>query len=231
MNTQNHLAALILARGGSRGIPRKNIKDLNGIPLIGWTLRAAEHANCFQSIWVSTEDEEIAYICQKYSCSVHHRSSEYSGDNVSSIAAVKEFLSHHKEITHVGLLQCTSPCVQPLFLSQAANLLLAADYDSVFAANRKFHLRWTSSQFDDGVTPLNFDPKKRPQRQAWAGELVECGMFYFATTELIVDQNALQGGKCGVVEIPEEYSLDIDTPYDWLIAEAVVPKYGYKGEI
>lgn len=220
------ITCLILARGGSKGIPLKNIKILNGIPLLGWTLRAARDWKRFESIWVSTDNDEIAHVARHFGAQVHRRSADVSGDETPSIDAVQEFLSSHEEVDILALVQCTSPCLQPPFLEEAYQMICRQNYDVVFSVCRTHHLRWTEIENGGSTNAVNFDPAKRPRRQDWTGELVECGMFYFVTAELI-KLGLLQGGKCGYVEIPREYALEIDSYYDWLIAEAVIPKYGF----
>ncbi|XP_057261176.1 N-acylneuraminate cytidylyltransferase isoform X2 [Pezoporus wallicus] len=92
-----HLAALVLARGGSKGIPLKNIKLLAGVPLVGWVLRAAADAGVFHSIWVSTDHDEIEKVAKQFGARVHRRSPEVSQDSSTSLEAIREFLNHHHE--------------------------------------------------------------------------------------------------------------------------------------
>ena len=73
----------------------------------------------------------------------------------------------------------------------------------------------------ESTEPLNFQAESRPRRQDWAGEIVENGMFYFATRQLVLS-GLLQGGRCGYVEIPAEYSVEIDSPFDLAFAEQVM---------
>ncbi|XP_038011058.1 N-acylneuraminate cytidylyltransferase isoform X2 [Motacilla alba alba] len=94
---QPHLAALVLARGGSKGIPLKNIKLLAGVPLIGWVLRAAIDAGVFHSVWVSTDHDEIEKVAKQFGAQVHRRSPEVSQDSSTSLEAITEFLNHHHE--------------------------------------------------------------------------------------------------------------------------------------
>nr|CAD7459955.1 unnamed protein product [Timema tahoe] len=119
------------------------------------------------------------------------------------------------EVVVVALIQCTSPFLRPSFLDTAYSMMSGGDYDSVFSVTREFKLRW--KELAGGVEPLNFDPSHRPRRQDWPGELVENGMFYFTTCRL-AQQGLLQGERCGVVEIPKNCSIEIDTPFDLELA-------------
>ncbi|XP_071509478.1 N-acylneuraminate cytidylyltransferase-like [Diadema antillarum] len=224
-------AALILARGGSKGIPLKNIKTLAGQPLIAWTLRAAVDSGEFDSVWVSTDHDEIARIAEEWGAKIHRRSPHSARDQATSIEAVQEFLNENPEVTRVGQIQCTSPCLHPFHLQLAGHMMKNLGYDSVFSVTRRHLFRWTEVSKDDekGTNPENLNPAKRPRRQDWPGELYENGSFYFATRELLL-QGLFQGGKVGYCEMHPEYSVDIDTDIDWPIAEQRVIKYGYFGK-
>ncbi|KAK2491450.1 hypothetical protein MC885_009338 [Smutsia gigantea] len=226
-----HLAALILARGGSKGIPLKNIKHLAGVPLIGWVLRAALDSGVFQSVWVSTDHDEIENVAKQFGAQVHRRSSEVSKDSSTSLDAIIEFLNYHNEVDIVGNIQATSPCLHPTDLQKVAEMIREEGYDSVFSVVRRHQFRW--SEIQKGVRevtePLNLNPAKRPRRQDWDGELYENGSFYFAKRHLI-EMGYLQGGKMAYYEMRAEHSVDIDVDIDWPIAEQRVLRYGYFGK-
>ncbi|XP_069484549.1 N-acylneuraminate cytidylyltransferase [Ambystoma mexicanum] len=225
-----HLTALVLARGGSKGIPGKNIKVLAGVPLIGWVLRAAVDSGLFDSVWVSTDDERIMKVAERFGAKVHHRSPEVSKDTTSSFDTIVEFLQHHPEIDIIGNIQGTSPCLHPKHLKDVIRMFLEEGYESVFSVVRRHQFRWEELSDKVKVTkPLNFNPAKRPRRQDWPGELCENGSFYFATTDLI-KRGFIQDGKLSYYEMEPEYSVDIDVDIDWPIAEQRVLKYGYLGE-
>ncbi|XP_048410510.1 N-acylneuraminate cytidylyltransferase A [Stegostoma tigrinum] len=227
---QRHFAALILARGGSKGIPLKNIKLLAGVPLLGWVLRAAVDCGEFDSVWVSTDNQDIESVARKFGAQVHRRSPEVSKDTTSSLDTILEFLEYHKEVEVVGHLQCTSPCLHPNHLKDVVKMLREEQYESVFSVVRRHHFRWKEVSEGEVTQPLNLNPAKRPRRQDWKGELCENGSFYFATTQL-VNTRCLQGGKVAYYEMESQYSVDIDVDIDWPIAEQRVKRYGYYGKI
>lgn len=189
--SSKNVVALVLARGGSKGIPLKNLAILNNETLLTRTLRTIKASGAFQHIYVSTDHDQIAKEAETNNVSVHRRSEEYSRDNTSSIESVVEFLQHHPEIMQLALIQCTSPFTEPDYLKAAKYHFDLAE--CVFSAERSHKLRWRFNGIERGVTPLNFDPAKRPRRQDWEGELVENGMFYFASRRLIMEFNAFQG--------------------------------------
>ncbi|KAG8264212.1 N-acylneuraminate cytidylyltransferase A [Homalodisca vitripennis] len=215
------LAGLVLARGGSKGLPGKNLALVNNHTLLARAVTAMLHSNCFDEIWVSTEDKEIAEEALRAEANVHERPRSVAEDNTTSIEAVREFVDRHPDVKLVGLVQCTSPFIKAEWLRQACLMIATQGYDSVFSATRQKGLRWKPAE-NGTVKEVNFNARDRPRRQDWHGDLVENGMFYFVTTDLI-KQNKLQGGRIGYVEIPHNYSLEVDTPLDLVLARALAP--------
>lgn len=228
---QRHKTALILARGGSKGIPLKNIKTLAGVPLIGWVLRAALDSELFDSVWVSTDHDDIEKVARSWGAKVHRRSAEVSKDSSSSQDTINEFISLNPEVDIIYHIQATSPCLHPFHLKESLRYITELGYDSVFAVVRQHHFRWQEVKKDSGewTHPLNFDPRYRPRRQDWDGELCENGSFYASCKDVIEKKGSLQGGKVAYYEMLPEYSVDIDVDIDWPVAEQRVLRYGYFG--
>ncbi|KAG7495890.1 N-acylneuraminate cytidylyltransferase [Solea senegalensis] len=228
-----HVAALVLARGGSKGITLKNIKKLAGLPLLGWVLRAAVDCNMFHSVWVSTDHDEIEKVARSFGAQVHRRSAEVSRDTSSSLETIQEFVRLHSEVDVICNIQATSPCLHPYHLQQALEMITLQGFDSVFSVVRRHHFRWQEvKEGNNKVTkPLNLDPANRPRRQDWDGELCENGSFYFTTRDLVLNKNILQGGVTGYYEMKPEFSVDIDVDIDWPVAEQRVLRYGYHGKV
>nr|KAF6360211.1 hypothetical protein mMyoMyo1_011163 [Myotis myotis] len=130
-----HLAALILALGGSKGIPLKNIKHLAGV------LPAALDSGVFQSVPVSTDHDEIENVAKQFGARVHRRSSEVSKVSPTSLDAIVEFLSYHNEVDMVGNIQATSPCLHPTDLQKVSEMIREEGYDSVFSVVRRHQFR------------------------------------------------------------------------------------------
>uniref|UniRef100_A0A3Q2TI96 N-acylneuraminate cytidylyltransferase n=1 Tax=Fundulus heteroclitus TaxID=8078 RepID=A0A3Q2TI96_FUNHE len=223
-----HLAALVLARGGSKGIPLKNIKMLAGVPLLGWVLRAAIDSEMFDSVWVSTDHDEIEKVAKSWGAKVHRRSPEVSKDSSSSVETIQEFLRHNTEVDVVCHIQCTSPCLHPSHLQEALKKIIEDGYDSVFSVVRRHQFRW--KEVKQGSNFLNLSPvNKFPRRQDWDGELCENGSFYIGTRDLILKENTTQGRKVAYFEMEPEHSVDIDVDIDWPVAEERVLRFGYFG--
>ncbi|XP_058812236.1 N-acylneuraminate cytidylyltransferase [Topomyia yanbarensis] len=225
------IAALILARGGSKGIPLKNLAKIGETSLLVRALEIIHRFGRFETIWVSTDDDRIAN--EVYSAFpgnqtlVHIRPPEVAQDHTTSIESTQEFLSKHREIENVALVQCTSPFLTVKYLEEAfPKFQQSSQVDCVFSVVRSFKLRWTFGTAD-GVSssskliPLNFDPARRPRRQDWTGELVEAGMFYFARRTLLTD-GRFQNENCAVVEIDARDALEIDRSEDLTLARMMV---------
>ncbi|XP_036967683.1 N-acylneuraminate cytidylyltransferase A [Acanthopagrus latus] len=226
-----HVAALILARGGSKGIPLKNIKMLAGVPLIGWVLRAALDSECFDSVWVSTDHDEIEKVAKAWGARVHRRTPEVSRDSSTSLETIQEFIRLNPVVDIVCNIQATSPCLHPRHVKEALDMIKKQNFDSVFSVVRRHQFRWQEVKKGSGepTKPLNLDPSNRPRRQDWDGELCENGSFYITRRELI-EKGVLQGGnKISYYEMLPEYSVDIDVDIDWPVAEQRVLRYGYFG--
>ncbi|XP_034424783.1 N-acylneuraminate cytidylyltransferase A isoform X1 [Hippoglossus hippoglossus] len=230
---ERHVAALILARGGSKGIQLKNIKTLAGVPLLNWVLRAAGDSAVFHSVWVSTDHDEIEKVAKSWGAKVHRRSPEVSRDSSTSLETIQEFVRQNPEVDVICNIQATSPCLHPFHVKEALEMITQQDYDSVFSVVRRHQFRWQEVKKESGelTKPLNLDPANRPRRQDWNGELCENGSIYFTTRERIMKDGLLQGGKVGYYEMLPEYSVDIDVDIDWPVAEQRVLRYGYFGRV
>ncbi|VEN52617.1 unnamed protein product, partial [Callosobruchus maculatus] len=197
-STEDHIAALVLARGGSKGIKLKNLSHIGNQTLLEISLGVLKQVKGLDSIWVSTDHTRIAETAENENVNIHWRSAESATDTASSLFAVQEFLKYHPEVNKIGLIQCTSPFIKPHYIQRAVSFM-RNDQECVFSVSRSYKLRWIEK--DQKVVPLNFDPQKRPRRQEFKGELVENGMFYFTTRNLI-EQGVLQSSNCKIVEIP-----------------------------
>ncbi|XP_069028328.1 N-acylneuraminate cytidylyltransferase A [Embiotoca jacksoni] len=228
---KEHVAALILARGGSKGIPLKNIKMLAGVPLIGWVLRAAVDSDMFDSVWVSTDHDEIEKVAKSWGAKVHRRSPQVSRDSSTSLETIQEFAQLNPEVDVICNIQATSPCLHPFHVKEALEMITLQGFDSVFSVVRTHQFRWEEVKkgSEELTKPFNLNPAKRPRRQDWAGELCENGSFYFTKRDLIVNKGLQQGGKLGYYEMLPQYSVDIDVDIDWPVAEQRVLRYGYFG--
>ena len=130
------MAGLILARGGSQGIPLKNLAPLGGRPLLEWALGAMLNFGQFDSIWVSTDHPGIATCASALGVQVFARSAKFASSEAASVDAVDEFLLNHQEVDIVALVQCTSPFLRPGMLYVPSWL-----YTPIIRNNKRFLLK------------------------------------------------------------------------------------------
>ncbi|BCJ92946.1 acylneuraminate cytidylyltransferase [Anaerocolumna cellulosilytica] len=214
--------ALIPARGGSKSIPLKNIKTINGKPLIYWTLIAAEKCSYIDEIYVSTDSNEIRNIVEHFNLSkvrVVSRSEESSTDTASTEAVMIEF-AENTEFDNIVLIQATSPLLTYEDLNNGFNLYLSDNTDSVLSAVRQKRFLWETNNHYG--TPINYDIYNRPRRQDFDGYLVENGAFYITSKELLLKSKNRISGNIKVVEMPEDTYHEIDEPVDWKITEQLL---------
>ena len=213
-NVPMKVVALIPARGGSKGIPRKNLSDLCGQPLIAWSISSARRCSYFDEVWVSTDDDEIQDVALSFNARVHRRNPLTATDTASSESVVLDFLEQHPDIDIICMIQPTSPLTLPEHFSEALKLMREQKADSVVTVSRQHKFIWSAEG-----SPQNYDPAQRPRRQEWAGELVENGAFYFTiASKFLETQNRLAGKTC-VYEMPSDFSADIDCVEDLHLCE------------
>ncbi|KAL1483155.1 hypothetical protein MTO96_002223 [Rhipicephalus appendiculatus] len=225
------VAGLVLARGGSEAVKKKNARVLCGLPLLTWVLRPMKALqDARRNLGVDRRPRNRGHRGHGVVRSVVRRSAEFAQPDSPSVLAVQEFMREVPGIDVVALVQCTSPCLVPSYLDEAVNLVTSDRYDSVFSVTRDYKWRWTELSQDGTTRPLNFDPAQRLCRQEWVGEIVETGHFYVTRAEYVQD-GLLQGGRCGFVELPQYLCHEVDTEDDLLIVEQKLQKYGFKGDI
>jgi N-acylneuraminate cytidylyltransferase len=198
--------ALITARGGSKQIPKKNIINIKGEPLISYTIRCAKQSNV-EEVWVSTDCEEISEVSKKYGAKVIKRPKELSGDIIMPDAALVHFAENH-DFDILVFIQPTSPLLHPKFIN--LGLSRANKYDSLFSAYREhWSPRWSLSG-----EPIGWQTTNRPRRQDVSENFVENGAFYITRRTLLLESGLRYSGKIGVVEMPMKLSFQIDSYQD-----------------
>lgn len=221
-NSMNILA-VIPARGGSKGIPRKNVRLLNGIPLISYSIKNAKKSRYSLDIVVSTDDEEVMHIASSYGTDVIIRPEWLAADDVTLDPVVYHATEEMEKIKNIRYdviitMQPTSPLLQTSTLDNAIEYFLMNEFDTVLSCVNKPHLAWTERE---GRMIPKYE--KRLNRQLLPKHFLETGAF-FISDRSCVNETSRFGSSVSIFEISEKESVDIDSPQDWWIAETELKK-------
>ena len=223
MASNEETLLVIPARGGSKGIPGKNIRPLAGIPLIEHSIRAARAAKSVTRVVVSTDDAAIASVARKAGAEVVDRPPDISGDKASSESALVHVLQHLERTeqyrpARVVFVQCTSPLTTPADIDGIVATLIGQGADSAFSASRFYHFAWKHGP-DGGAQGINHDQRVRPMRQDREPQFLENGALYAFKTAGFLERGFRFFGKTVIHEMPVERSLEIDELHDFQLAE------------
>jgi CMP-N-acetylneuraminic acid synthetase len=212
---KKNIIALVPLRGGSKGIPKKNIKKIFGKPLCAWVLEAAINAKEISQIYVSTDSIEIAEEVIKIDSNIKvlKRNQELSMD-FSTTESVMIDVMNRINFDVMVTIQATSPLTTSEDLDAAIRLFNEANYDSMLTAVRSKRFYW-----HDNGEPINYDPYDRPRRQDFKGTLLENGAFYITCRDILLKKNCRLGGKIGIFEMSQETAIEIDEMEDWIFVE------------
>lgn len=220
------LVALIPARSGSKGIPKKNTKDLKGKPLIAYSIESALRSQYIDKVVVTTDSHEIAKISKLYGAEVPFlRPPELARDDSSTIETVLHALNYIKEAKQILLLQPTSPLRNTMDIEGIIKLQKSLDAESVISVTRQTkHPEWMFSLSPSmqlkSILPINKGEKNR--RQDLDPVYVLNGAMYLCKVDWINTHRSFVGKETVAYQMPIERSVDIDTPLDWLWAETLL---------
>lgn len=220
---QNCLA-IIPARGGSKRIPRKNIKDFCGQPIIKYSIDAAIKSNIFNEIMVSTDDQEIANIANTFGAKIPFlRSEKNSNDHASTADVINEVLNKYKEnniyFDYFCCIYPTAPFITEEKLIRSFNLLIQKNADSVVPIVKFSYPIQRGLKIDNNklemIWPENYSKRSQDLEPAYH----DCGQFYCMKVESFLEQKTLFAKNTVAFEIDELEVQDIDNETDWLLAE------------
>jgi N-acylneuraminate cytidylyltransferase len=216
------LVGLVPLRGGSKSIPKKNIKPIAGKPLCAWSLGAARHSGIFERLLVSTDSEEIASVVKGLGLGIEviMRPAEIATDTAST-ESVMLHAAGRVECDVLCTIQATSPLTSKEDFRAAWDKFRAEGLDSLVTGVRTKRFFWGA----DGK-PVNYDPLKRPRRQDFEGWIMENGAFYLTRRAVLDAHHCRLGGRIGVHEMSEETAVEIDEPADWEIVENLLLRRG-----
>jgi len=198
------IVSVILARGGSKTIPGKNLHDLNGYPLIYYTINASKKSMVDET-WLSTEDQKIKEVALSYDINVLDRPQEYATDLSSSEDALLHF-AENVDFDILVFIQPTSPLLKSKDINRGIKKILHGECDSLLSLSVANDLL----VWDEDIQPINYDPMNRGRRQDRGDLYIENGAFYITRKKNLLYSKCRISGKIGFVQIPYWRSFQID---------------------
>ena len=218
---------VIPARAGSRRIPRKNIKEFNGKPIIAYSIEAALKSNCFSQVIVSTDDDEISDVAKKYGAYVPFvRPDELSNDYVGTIPVIKHTIEwmedNNNYIENVCCLYATAPFIQSKIISKAYQQLKNSSADYCFSVTSfafpiQRAIRIVQDNKVDMFYPEHFNTRSQDLEEACH----DAGQFYWGKAQAFKAELPLFSEVATPYVLPRYLVQDIDTMEDWIRAEAM----------
>lgn len=224
--------AIIPARGGSKGVPGKNLRRVGGRPLVVRAVESCRAAGRIDRTYVSTDDPDIAEAALAAGAEVVWRPRELAGDQASSESAVLHALEavagQDVDPAVVLLVQCTSPFIDPADLDQAVDLVEREAADSVFSGAATYAFLWSDAHpvgapAEGPMAGLNHDPAVRPRRQDRRPHVRETGAFYAMTASGLRRHGHRFFGRIRSVLVAEATAIEIDSPAELELARALAP--------
>lgn len=229
MSTESTIA-IIAARGGSKGIPKKNLINFCGHPLIAWSIRQALNCEYIKSVWVSSDDKDILDISKKYGANALLRPDELSSDTSTSESAwlhILDFISSQTDLApdKIVALQATSPLRSSEDLTNALKLFDAKNYDSLLSVSEvEDFFNWKLNNLNQ-FQPINYDYKFRKPRQLLEKHYLENGSFYIFKPSLIKTTSNRLGGHIGYYVMDKYKMFQIDNIEDLKLCSVLMTNY------
>lgn len=224
-----HILAITPARGGSKGVPRKNIKLMAGKPLIQYTIEAAQACPLITRYVLNSEDAEIRAVAESFGVETQTRPEDFWHDNTFQevdrmlVWAVGDIESRYERVDIVVLLYPTAPLRRTEHITQCIDLVMNQGYDSALTLREDRSYIWRRTDQTAAVQPVNYDPKKRGpnQLEGW-NQWIENKAVYAVKRDLLMETGCRLGGRIGCVEMNKLESIDIDSPEDFWLAEMIL---------
>ena len=225
--------AVIPARGGSKRIPRKNIRPFGGKPMIAWSIQAAKESDIFDRIVVSTDDAEIAEVARDFGADVPFlRPAELSDDHVGTTPVVAHAIDWHRarghDPSHICCIYATAPFLRGYDIRRGADALTQSGADFAFSVTSfAFPIQRAIRLRNDGRVDM-FDPAHFQTRSQDLPEAYhDAGQFYWGTQSAWLSGLPIFGAGSVPVILPRYRVQDIDTPEDWEYAEILMQLMKY----
>ncbi len=226
------VASIILARGGSKGVPNKNKRDFCGKPLISWTIEQCIDGGIDKdNIFVSSDSHDILEIGHEYGVGSILRTPEVSDDGATSELSWIYSINYLRKLGFnydwIFAPQVTSPMREPSDIKNGLLMAESGEYDSLFAATKTDQCSlWKRSK--DGLESIGYDYKNRKRRQDNDIQYIENGSFYMFKPDSIKKFNNRMYGNIGIVEMDQWKSFEIDSIDDFKLSSLVMKEYMLK---
>lgn len=204
--------SVIPARGGSKGIPKKNVIELNGKPLLAYAIEASMQSEVTET-WVSTDCDEIIEVARAYGARVLRRPPELCEDHSTSEEALLHFVENVREFEDLVFIQATCPFILAEDINQALRLLQT--HDSVISVTKTDQFFWV------GKEP-QYDVISRKPRQCREQVYIETGSIFATGRQALIESKVRISGNIGFVEVPKWRAVDIDTADDLVLAQKLM---------
>jgi N-acylneuraminate cytidylyltransferase len=222
-------AAIIPARAGSKGIPAKNLVSVCGHPLIAWSIAQARAAAGVDSVWVSSDGDEILAVAEKYGARPIRRPLDISGDTATSesawLHALDAIESRGVQVDWIVGMQATSPIREPSDIADALRKVKHDKLDSLLTVVEvEDFFMWRAGEA--GPESVNYDYRTRKRRQAIEKRYLENGSFYVFSPRILRGEDNRLGGKIGMHVMDRHKMFQIDNAGDVALCEAIMRGYG-----
>ena len=223
------IVSIILARGGSKGLPHKNIMNFCGKPLIAWTIQNSFDAG-IDDVWVSSDSDQILGVAKHYGANTIKRPDSLSNDNSTSEEAWLHAINHITQklkidINWVFAPQVTSPLREANDIINAINIIKKNNYDSLFSSSIVDDLFFWEINSDSLLQSVNYDWKNRKRRQDISEKFIENGSFYFFKPEILKNNNNRFGDNIGLVKMEFWKMFEIDNKQDFRMCSALMKEF------
>lgn len=219
--------AIIPARGGSKRIPRKNIKEFHGKPIIAYSIEAAINSGCFDKVIVSTDDEEIGTIARMFGAEVPFtRPEELSNDYATTLEVIEHAIRWYEEqgikVNDVCCIYATAPFLTKESLQNGYEILRESDVNYVFSATSySFPIQRAIKLSPENSVSMFWPEHASSRSQDLVEAYHDAGQFYWGKAEAFRMQKPIFDNQSKVVLLPRLTVQDIDTIEDWMIAETI----------